>query len=199
MSEREVSFDALKEAMAGVVTPQEREATLRRSVKPIREMSGCHIFSVVGYLLAMALLLHAILSENNLFTVISIAVAIVAAAGTIYEYFKVKELAGYSKFFDKAAEFMFWARGISPVLPNLCCGFRELVRDKDNKLYKRWNTYAGPAYVISVIAVILFLVAICIMDSVWSWVFAGAAILLFAIREFRYVYGMKLTVNALQK
>lgn len=199
MSEREVSFDALKEAMAGIVTPEEREGTLQKAVKPMREMIGWHTFSSVGYLLAIALLLQAILSENNLFTVVSIIIALVAAGGTFFVYFKVKELAGYSRFFDKAAEFMLWGRGISPVLPNLCYGFREMVRDKDTKLYARWNTYAGPAYVISVVAIILFLIAICVMDSVWSWIFAGAALLIFAIREFRYLYGVYLTMKALQK
>ena len=173
MSSREVSFDALKEALAGVVSPEDHEATLRRSVKTVRSMLRWHIYTVVAAFAGLLICIRGMVPEDNLFMALSLFLFILASAGSIGIYCNVKELAGYTPFFDKAAEFMFWGRAICPVLPNLCYGFRELVRDKDNRLFAKWNTIPGPAYGLSIAAVRLFFFAMLFSVFVAGLITAG--------------------------
>ncbi|MBO4696762.1 MAG: hypothetical protein J5643_05730 [Lachnospiraceae bacterium] len=199
MSEREVSYDRLKEALAGVVSPDEHEATVRRSVRTVRGLFNWHVFTAVGFMAALILFISGVLDDKLLFHALSLFLIILASAGQIGIYCKVKELSGYALFFDKAAEYMFWGRALCPVLPNLCYGFREMVRDLDNRLFARWNRIPGPAYGLSIAAIILYFFALLARDIVWSWGFGSVAFLLIVIREFRYLYSVRLTIKALQQ
>ena len=199
MSGREVSFDQLKETMAGINGPEVQDTSSRRAAKTISEMIGWHLFFVACVFIGTAALFHGIVSDQKGFIALAIFATIIASGGEIGLYTKVKELAHYSSFFGKAAEFMLWGRIVSPVFPDLCRGFRELVRDRDDRLYERWNTISRPASVLSAGALVLILAGLLAGSEAWSWGLGIAGILLLTVREFRYLHTLRLTMKALQQ
>jgi hypothetical protein len=194
------SYDALRDAMNGVISPEESAETYRKAAKPITRMFWWHVCTDV---IVTALILGALgwiaFGDDSIWRTVSIVATVLGLVMSIAELFIVRSLGTYHSSFDEAASNMILGKFVTATFYYLCEGFARITVRKSPKLYSQWSGVFSSAIIMSILAIVLYLLAVVYMDKpALFWGFGLVSYATIAVREVRYLVLVRKTINVIK-
>ncbi len=190
------SYDALRDAMNGVISPEEHDAAYREAVKP---MTRFFWWDVCKYVVLVVFLSCTILwatTEAGIWRTIAWVAVVPAIALVILQYFVLKGLGPYQKSFYEAASNMVLGKFLFATFYHTCEGFAKLSVEKSPKLYSKWSGVFSSEIIMAIIAAVLYFVAIAFQSrTTVCWSLALTALALYTFCWLRDLVLLRKTIK----